>query len=195
MIAGGTVISLSMLLIGTIYGSGASATEGGRWAIIVLIYVFIVGFTCSWAICTRIICSEIQPTETRAAVSSLGQCANWAVNWVIAFTTPLFLAKSSSGPYFLFGGCSFVTTLVCIAFQPETRGASLEDIDVAFEQPPWKALVKEPPLRVGMFRRRAHGRSPSEEQGDYELSTIAVPEVCLQPVVLLLFLQKFPADF
>ncbi len=77
MIRGGSVIALSMLTIGSLYASGASDTAVGRWSIIVLIYVFVIGFTCSWAICVRIITSEIQPTSTRAAVSSLGQCANW----------------------------------------------------------------------------------------------------------------------
>ena len=119
MIRGGSVIASTMLTIGALYASGASGTASGRWAIIVLIYCFVIGYTCSWAIVVRIICSEIQPTRTRAAVSSLGQCANWvrstlalvphvltraqAVNWLIAFSTPLFLAKSTSGPYFLFG--------------------------------------------------------------------------------------------
>ena len=77
MIRGGTVIGLAMILIGSLYASQASATQAGRWAIIVLIYVFVVGFTTSWAIVTRIIASEIQPMRTRAAATSLGQCANW----------------------------------------------------------------------------------------------------------------------
>lgn len=78
MIRGGSVIASSMLIIGALYASGAANNSAGRWAIIVLIYIFVIGYTCSWAIVVRIICSEIQPTQTRAAVSSLGQCANWA---------------------------------------------------------------------------------------------------------------------
>ncbi|KAJ3522728.1 hypothetical protein NM688_g8835 [Phlebia brevispora] len=77
MIRGGSVIAGSMLIIGALYASEASSVPAGRWAIIVLIYIFVIGYTCSWAIVVRIICSEIQPTRTRAAVSSLGQCANW----------------------------------------------------------------------------------------------------------------------
>ena len=77
MIRGGSVIASTMLIIGTLYASGASNTAAGRWAIIVLIYLFVIGFTCSWAIVIRIIVSELQPTRTRAAVSSLGQCVNW----------------------------------------------------------------------------------------------------------------------
>ena len=71
------MIGVAMILIGSLYASQASGTQAGRWAIIVLIYVFVVGFTTSWAIVTRIIASEIQPMRTRAAATSLGQCANW----------------------------------------------------------------------------------------------------------------------
>ncbi|KIP04250.1 hypothetical protein PHLGIDRAFT_31456 [Phlebiopsis gigantea 11061_1 CR5-6] len=148
MIRGGYVIALSMLIIGALYASNATASPAGRWAVIVLIYVFVIGYTSTWAICVRIICSEIQPTRTRAAVSSLGQCANWVINWIIAFTTPLFLAKSSSGPYFLFGACSLVTTFVCVAYQPETRGASLEDSGLPM-------AMRLAVTRIGSSRRRA----------------------------------------
>lgn len=77
MIRGGLVISGCMLGIGSIYASGASSTPAGKWAIIVLIYLFIVAFAMSWAVVGRIYCSEIQPMHTRAAAASLGQCANW----------------------------------------------------------------------------------------------------------------------
>lgn len=54
------------------------------------------------------------------------------VNWIVAFTTPIFLAHSSYGVYFLFGGSCLCTAAVCMAFMPETRGRTLEDIDASF---------------------------------------------------------------
>ncbi|KAI0072032.1 hypothetical protein K474DRAFT_1629677 [Panus rudis PR-1116 ss-1] len=170
MIIGGAIISFSMLIIGSLYATAASDTAAGRWTIIALIYVFVIGFSCSWAITTRIIASEIQPMRTRAAATSLGQCANWAINWVIAFTTPLFLARSSSGPYFLFGACSLITTIVCILWQPETSGASLEEVDKAFEVSPWRSFVPKalhPKFKAGSAanrqRRRSDALVPTEE--------------------------------
>ena len=77
MIRGGVMISGTMLLIGTLYATNASATAAGRWTIIALIYIFVVAFSMSWAVVNRIYCSEIQPMRTRAAATSLGQCANW----------------------------------------------------------------------------------------------------------------------
>jgi len=54
------------------------------------------------------------------------------VNWIIAFTTPIFLAKSSFGVYFLFGSAALLTAIVSVFWMPETRGRSLEDIDAEF---------------------------------------------------------------
>ena len=97
------------------------------------------------------------------------------VNWIVAFTTPLFLAKSSSGPYFLFGACSLLTTLVCVAYQPETRGASLEDVDDAFAHSPWQSTMQNSVFnRLGLVHRRT---APAEPQDEFELDVAHLPEV------------------
>lgn len=56
------------------------------------------------------------------------------MNWIVAFSTPIFLANSSSGVYFLFGGAALLTVAVCIFWMPETRGKSLEEIDASFRK-------------------------------------------------------------
>ncbi|PBK87572.1 general substrate transporter [Armillaria gallica] len=153
MIGGSAVCGFAMLIIGSIYLSHANNTEHGRTAIICFIYIFIAGFISSWAIVCRIVCNEVQPTQTRAAASSLGQCANWVVNCVVAFSTPLFLNRSTWGPYFLFGGCSLLNAAVCFAFQPETNGLTLEAIDSGFEDTPFQSAMRR---RIGNLRNRAN---------------------------------------
>jgi hypothetical protein len=56
------------------------------------------------------------------------------LNWIVAFTTPIFLSKSSFGVYFLFGGCILLMVAVCATMMPETMGRSLEEIDAAFDR-------------------------------------------------------------
>ncbi|KAK0458443.1 general substrate transporter [Desarmillaria tabescens] len=134
-------------------------------AIICFIYIFIAGFISTWAIVCRIVCNEVQPTQTRAAASSLGQCANWVVNCVVAFSTPLFLNRSTWGPYFLFGGCSLLNAAVCFAFQPETKGLTLEAIDSGFEDTPFQSAMRR---RIGNLRNRGNNTSGG---GDESSST------------------------
>ena len=56
-------------------------------------------------------------------------------NWLVAIITPIFLARSSFGAYFLFGGLTLSTLLILALFMPETRGKSLEAIQDSFRSP------------------------------------------------------------
>ncbi|KAJ6605850.1 general substrate transporter [Mycena sp. CBHHK59/15] len=143
MIGGGSVIAGCMLVMGSLYASGAAQTQAGKRTLIALIYIFIAAFISSWAIVIRVVTSEMQPKRTRASATSLAQCVSWAVNWIIAFSTPLFLTRSSSGPYFMFGACSLLTVLICVVFQPETKGVSLDVLDQGFEETKLQSAVKK----------------------------------------------------
>ncbi|KAJ6464574.1 general substrate transporter [Mycena sanguinolenta] len=142
MISGGSVIAGSMLLMGILYASDAAQTQAGGRTLIALIYIFIAAFHLTWAVVIRVIASEMQPKRTRAPATSLAQCFGWAVNWVIAFSTPLFLTRSTSGPYFMFGTCALLTVMVCVVFQPETKGLSLEMLDQEFQETRLQSTVK-----------------------------------------------------
>lgn len=55
-------------------------------------------------------------------------------NWLVAFATPVFLAHSAYGAYFLFGSLSTFTAVTLAMWMPETRGKSLEAIERSFPQ-------------------------------------------------------------
>ncbi|KAJ6462701.1 hypothetical protein DFH09DRAFT_1493472 [Mycena vulgaris] len=139
---GGTVIAGCMLMMGSLYASGGAQTRAGQRTLLALIYIFISAFVASWAIVIRLIASEMQPKRTCAPATSLAQCVSWAVNWVVAFSTPLFLTRSTSGPYFMFGGCTLLTVVVCAALQPETKGLSLDALDEGFGETKLQSMVK-----------------------------------------------------
>lgn len=77
--------------------------------------------------------NKIIPTRLRAKACALGQLASWAVNFVVAFTTPSFLRSSLSGPYFLYGAIILGAAIVCI-FVPETKGRGPEETEQLFER-------------------------------------------------------------
>lgn len=60
----------------------------------------------------------------------------------MAFVTPIFLAGSSFGAYFLYAGTCTLTALVLFVYMPETNGRPLEDIDEVFEHPISKGWSK-----------------------------------------------------
>ncbi|KAM0754822.1 general substrate transporter [Meredithblackwellia eburnea MCA 4105] len=133
IIYGGMSVATCHLCIGSLYASGGAYTKVGKWAVIVLIELFAITFAGSWALCTRLYSSEIQPSRTRSAASSFGQGANQLVNTVVALTSPAFLAKSSYGPYYLYGGLMAFGTAIAFLYMPETIGKTLESIEETFQ--------------------------------------------------------------
>ena len=125
-----------MFLIGGLYAGNAvhGDSGAGRWVVIVSIYIFITIFSISWSIGIRIYVAESQPQRTRASATNIAHGSNWVMNFLVALTTPILLAKSSFGAYFLFGGCTLLTAMVCFMFMPETKGKSLNEIEEAFRR-------------------------------------------------------------
>jgi hypothetical protein len=81
-ITGGVVQCFCMLTIGSLYAAGAVHANRGaaRWVVIVLIYIFAIIFSATWAISFRVYVSEIQSSRTRAGATSLALSANWVSN-------------------------------------------------------------------------------------------------------------------
>lgn len=136
VISGGICTGIPMLVIGSLYASGHVHAEHGvaRWVVITSIYFYVIAFSVSWAVTIKIYITEVQPARTRAAASSLAQGANWVANSIIAFTTPIFLARSSCGAYFVFSFFAWLTVIACALYMPETRSRPLESIEASFNQ-------------------------------------------------------------
>lgn len=135
-IGGGLVLSFIMFLIGSLYASSSvHETHGaGRWIVIASIYLFAVVFCTTWAMGIKTWVAESQPQRSRSSATNLAYGGNWLANFLVALTTPVLHDRSSSAAYFLFGGCTFVTAIVCMIWMPETKGKSLEDIEILFAQ-------------------------------------------------------------
>ncbi|TGO18373.1 hypothetical protein BTUL_0010g00430 [Botrytis tulipae] len=142
-IVGGAGQFIVMFIIASLYASDSvhSSHGAGRWVVIICIYLFAIIFSATWAVTFRVYVAEIQSAKTRAGATSLGLSANWVVNWIIAFTTPIFLSKSTSGCYWLWGSAALVTVVVAVFWMPETRGKSLEEIDASFRKGDRKGAV------------------------------------------------------
>ncbi|KAI1766319.1 general substrate transporter [Hypoxylon sp. FL1150] len=134
---GGILLTGCMTIVGALYASDSVSNDSGAasWVIIVLIFVFALAYVSTWGIVGKIYASEIQPAHNRATANAMAQALNFFTNFLTAFITPIFLARSSSGPYFLFAGLTCTTLVILWLYMPETRGRSLESIQEAFRPP------------------------------------------------------------
>lgn len=123
---GGIGIGACLLLMGVLYATNANNTRAGQWSIIVLIELFVIVFSATWSMSIRVYTTEQFHPSVRAAASSFSIAVNQACNTLVALTGPAFLAKSSSGPYFLYGGITLFTAALCVIVMTETSNQSLE---------------------------------------------------------------------
>lgn len=155
VIWGGLLLMFCMLVIGSLYASNnvIRGKGAGRWVIIVLIFVFALAYVSTWGIVGKIYASEIQPAHNRATANALAQALNFVsyadtarrerftnegqqyTNFLTAFITPIFLARFSSGPYFLFAALTASTLVVLWLWMPETKSRFLESIQEVFTSP------------------------------------------------------------
>ena len=127
-------MGILMFLIGGLYAGEAvhQSTGAGRWVVIVCIYLYAALYSVSWGISVKVYSAEIQPQRTRASATTLSHSSNWVSNFLVALTTPVLLAKSSYGAYFLWGGCCVVTVIVSVIYMHETKGRTFVQIEEAF---------------------------------------------------------------
>ncbi|KAK0636436.1 general substrate transporter [Bombardia bombarda] len=162
VIWGGISLAGCMTIIGSLYASNSVLSDrgAGRWIVIVLIFVFALTYCATWGIVGKIYASEIQPGHNRATANALAQALNFFTNFLTAFITPIFLARSSSGPYFLFAALSAFTLGILWMYMPETRGRSLEAIQEVFHPPAQDFFAKL--LAKRSLRRRAGKSGPAQ---------------------------------
>jgi len=106
--------------------------KGAGWAAVVMVWLFVVHFGYSWGPCAWIIIAEIWPISQRPYGIALGASSNWMNNFIIGQITPDLLQHLKWGTYILFGLLSFGGAAFIYFFFPETKGLSLEEMDVLF---------------------------------------------------------------
>jgi len=96
-----------------------------------LIY-FVTGYTASFALSSGsviwVYMSEIFPTRIRAKGQALGSTVLWVMNGLISLAFPPLAAKSAALPFVFFAIVMAAQFFVTLAFYPETRGLSLEEL-------------------------------------------------------------------
>ncbi|OCH87378.1 MFS monosaccharide transporter [Obba rivulosa] len=113
--------------------------EAGQKALVALVCVYIAAFASTWGPIAWIVVGEIYPLNVRAKAISMAVASNWLWNFAISFATPYLVnvGKGDAGlqvkVFFIWGstclGC-FIFTYFCI---PETKGLSLEQIDLLYQ--------------------------------------------------------------
>jgi SP family arabinose:H+ symporter-like MFS transporter len=104
-----------------------------------LVLVSILGFVAAFAVAMGpipwIVNSEIFPTKLRGRAMSVAIFFLWLADWVVTQTFPML--RESIGPartFWVYAGCSLLSTLFVVFVIPETKGRTLEEIEASWRR-------------------------------------------------------------
>jgi hypothetical protein len=129
----GTMVSL--IIVGGIvggYGSSLLSHKAAGWACIAFIYIYDVNFSYSFAPIGWVLPSEIFNLGNRSKSISITTSATWMCNFIIGLVTPGMLRTLGFGTYIFFAAWCLVALLFVFFIVPETKGKSLEEMDIVF---------------------------------------------------------------
>ncbi|KAK6825864.1 MFS glucose transporter mfs1 [Apiospora arundinis] len=131
--AAGTCISL--VIVGGIlggYGATLPAHPAAGWVGVAFIYIYDVNFSYSFAPIGWVLPSEIFNLGNRSKAMAVTTSTTWMCNFIIGLVTPDMLERIGWGTYIFFAAFALLALAFTYFFIPETRGKSLEDMDVVF---------------------------------------------------------------
>ncbi|KZL78095.1 D-xylose-proton symporter (hexose transporter) [Colletotrichum tofieldiae] len=131
--AAGTCISL--VIVGAIiggFGDSLQSNKSAGWAGIAFIYIYDINFSYSFAPIGWVLPSEIFNLGNRSKAMAITTSATWMCNFIIGLVTPDMLETIGFGTYLFFAAFCALAFVMTYFFVPETRGKSLEEMDLVF---------------------------------------------------------------
>ncbi|KAJ7662981.1 general substrate transporter [Mycena rosella] len=136
LIFGAVGMSISLAVEAAInakWGGVNSTNHAAQTAGVAFIVLFgSLFFTVSFGPISWVYQSEIFPMRIRATGTAVCTCANWACNVLISQVSPIGMSRLQYRFYILFVVTNIANGVVVFFFFPETKGKSLEEMDVVF---------------------------------------------------------------
>jgi MFS transporter, SP family, xylose:H+ symportor len=128
LILGALIMAVSMIALGFLFYSGNVGL-----AALVVVCIYIAGFSLSWGPVVWVLLAEIFPNNIRNKAMAIAVAAQWIANLFVSWTFNIL--DSHSGltasfnhgfAYWLYGGASLVAAAFVWKYVPETKGKTLE---------------------------------------------------------------------
>ncbi|NOQ92461.1 MAG: sugar porter family MFS transporter [Flavobacteriaceae bacterium] len=109
------------------------------------VLIFIASFAMSMGPVVWVILSEIFPNKIRSIAMSIAVAAQWLANYFVSQTFPMVVESDANRlqvdggvwnnalPYFIFSGFIVVIIIFVWKFIPETKGKTLEEMEILFD--------------------------------------------------------------
>ncbi len=134
----GSLGTIAAMLYLTIYTAVSGSfdhdvpKDAGAYFAIISVYFFAFCFAFSWNAVPFIYCSEIISNQIRDLGMAMAVMMQWLMQFVIVYSNPYMMANIKWGTFLFFTVCLIVSVGFTYYFIPETRGLSLENMDILF---------------------------------------------------------------
>lgn len=126
---GGSIMGISFILPAIINWVNPGTNP---MLIVVFLSIYVALYSFTWAPLTWVIVGEIFPLLIRGRASGLASSFNWIGSFLVGLLFPIMTANMSQPAVFaIFGVICLLGVLFIRTRVPETRGRTLEDIEVA----------------------------------------------------------------
>ena len=133
-IIGALVMAVSMISLGMAFWLGGQGIVA-----LTCMLVYTAGFAVSWGPVTWVLLSEIFPNQIRGKAMALAVAMQWIANYIVSWTFPIldknpYLVEhfKHGFTYWLYGVMSIFAALFMSAMVPETKGRSLEEMELVW---------------------------------------------------------------
>jgi hypothetical protein len=113
----------------------STSSRSNQLAAAGLLFLFNTFFGLAWVGGPFLYAAEIAPLRARAPCAALGSVGNWTFCFLVVMTIPVSFANLGYKTYIYYAVFNAVFVPIIYFFLVETRGRSLEELDVIFATP------------------------------------------------------------
>ncbi|KAK1981149.1 quinate permease [Colletotrichum cereale] len=161
--------------------AAAGNTDRSAWGYIAMLCVYLYGliYCATWQGITWLYCSEVFSLDIRMLCVAITTADQWLWSFIVSRTTPYMITSLGYGTYMFFGTLMILMGIWAFFFVPETKGLTLEDMDLLFmrsmHNTVWTALRDKKSLKdvlADTMPSTAHAPSSDKEIGLEHVDTV-----------------------
>ncbi|XP_040565134.1 facilitated trehalose transporter Tret1 isoform X1 [Lepeophtheirus salmonis] len=133
----GSSIILTLFTIGTYYfldSHNYAIAKTIRWLPLLCLSLHVISFSMGYGPIPWLLMSEIFAPEVKGFASAIASGSNWGMGFLVTLTFPIL--SDLVGQYmvfFIYGSIMIILLILSIAFVPETKGKTLDEIHRLFK--------------------------------------------------------------
>ncbi|KAE8452720.1 hypothetical protein EG329_013979 [Mollisiaceae sp. DMI_Dod_QoI] len=136
LLAGALWMMAMMFILGAVLNThpptNVNVVSPASIAMVVMIYLYVIGYSASWGPIPWVYVSEIFPTRLRSYGVGLAAATQWLFNFAITYMTPSAINHIGWRIFLMFGIFCLANFAFVYFFVKETKNRTLEDMDVLF---------------------------------------------------------------